>query len=242
MTFGKISKQITNKLKMRNEIIKKSLVAVFIIGLMAVLKFLFDLPYLAIIILLILILLGGLMRVMIFGFFNPPSWLYRKRFILSGICNGIFIGIMLFGMEAIENNTFIGGDLLKFALIGSIVGAISNSSMYFSKPQKLKRSKGEFLHEMQQIKELAQLKKRDGKRINGQLVLTNENLIFLENKNQEKILEQDIREIKPNINTLKFLGIPNGFKIANGEILLKVPFPYYWQKIIEKRKRLQTAT
>jgi hypothetical protein len=73
-------------------------------------------------------------------------------------------------------------------------------------------------------------------------VLTNDNLVFLENGTNEKVLEKSIRELNPVINTMKFPGIPNGFRIENDEIVLKVPFPWYWLKRIEKRKQIKMAT
>lgn len=167
---------------------------------------------------------------------------HRIRFTILGIGYGIFIGILLFGMEAIEDNTFIVNDLLKFILIGSVIGGIFNSSMIFGKSQKLKRRDGLFLSERQLIKDFAQLINRDGESINGKLVLTNENLVFLENGTNEKVLEKSIRELNPVINTMKFPGIPNGFKINNDEIIFKVPFPGYWIKRIEKRKQIKMAT
>jgi hypothetical protein len=145
-------------------------------------------------------------------------------------------------MEAIENNTFIVQDLLKFILIGSVIGGIFNNTLSFSKSQKLERKKGLFLLERQLVKDFAQLIKPDGESINGKLVLTNDNLIFLENGTNEKVLEKSIRELNPVINTMKFPGIPNGFKINNDEIVLKVPFPRYWLKRIEKRKQIKMAT
>ena len=227
---------------MKNKILKNSFAVVFIIGLLVVLKYYFKTPDLGLIFIIVLGLIGGLIRVLAFGFINPPSWLYRIRFSVLGVFFGIFIGILLFGMEAIEDNTFIVRDLLKLILIGSVLGIIFNNSMIFSKSQKLKRRKGLFLLERQLVKDFAQLIKRNGERINGKLILSNDNLIFLGNGNEEKILEKDVREINPIINTRKFLGIPNGFKIENDEILLIVPFPYYWLKRIEKRKRIKTTT
>lgn len=225
-------------LKMNN-IVKISLGTIFYIGLLAILKFYFDTPDIAIIFLLILTVSVGLIKALIFGFINPPSWLYRIRFTILGIVYGIFIGIMLFGMEAIEDTTFIVKDLLKFMLIGSVIGGIFNNTMSFSKSQKLERRKGLFLLERQLVKDFAQLIKRDGNRLHGKLVLTNENLIFLENRNNEKVLEKNICELSPIVNTIKFLGIPNGFRIENDEIILKVPFPYYWINKIEKRKKIK---
>ena len=142
---------------------------------------------------------------------------------------------MLFGMEAIEQNTVIIQNLLKFMLIGSVIGGVFNNSMMFSKSQKLKRRKGLFLLERQLVKDFALLIKQNGEKINGELVLTNNHLIFLGNGNKEKILEKEVHEINPNINKIKFLGIPDGFRIENNEILLRVPFPYYWLKRINKK-------
>jgi hypothetical protein len=227
---------------MKNKIIQKILTAIFFTGLLVVLKIYFDTPDIAIVFLLVFAILAGLIRVVVFGYVNPPDWLYQIRFTVLGIGYGIFIGVLLFGMEAIENNTFIVQDLLKFILIGSVIGGIFNNTLSFSKSQKLERKKGLFLLERQLIKDFAQLIKPDGESINGKLVLTNDNLVFLENGTNEKVLEKSIGELNPVINTMKFPGIPNGFKIENDEIVLKVPFPWYWLKRIEKRKQIKMAT
>ena len=215
---------------------------IFFTGLAVILKVYFDTPVIAIVFLLVFAILAGLIRVGVFGYVNPPDWLYRIRFTVLGIGYGIFIGILLFGMEAIEDNTFIVQDLLKFILIGSVIGGIFNSAMIFGKSQKLKRRDGLFLSERQLIKDFAQLIKPDGEQINGKLVLTNENLIFLENGTNEKVFEKNLGEISAVINTIKFPRIPNGFKIENDETVLKLPFPRYWLKRIEKRKKLITST
>jgi hypothetical protein len=226
---------------MKNKIIQKILTAIFFAGLAVILKVYFDAPVIAIVFVLVMAVLAGLIRVLVFGYINPPDWLYRIRFSVLGVGYGIFIGILLFGMEAIEDNTFIVNDLLKFILIGSVIGGIFNSSMIFGKSQKLERKNGLFLLERQLVKDFAQLINRDGDSINGKLVLTNENLIFLENGTNEKVLEKSIRELNPVIHTMKFPGIPNGFKIDNDEIIFKVPFPWYWLKRMDKRKQLKTT-
>jgi hypothetical protein len=227
---------------MKNKIIQKIITAIFFTGLLVVLKIYFDTPDIAIVFLLVLTVLAGLIRVVVFGYVIPPDWLYRMRFTVLGIGYGIFIGIMLFGMEAIENNTFIVQDFLKFILIGSVIGGIFNNTLSFSKSQKLERKKGLFLLERQLIKDFAQLIKPDGESINGKLVLTNDNLVFLDDRKNQKVLEKSIGELNPVINTMKFPGIPNGFKIENDEIIFKVPFPGYWLKRIEKRKQIKIAT
>ena len=79
--------------------------------------------------------------------------------------------------------------------------------------------------------------KRNGEKIKGKLVLTNDHLIFLGNRREEKILEREVREIHPNISKTKFLRIPDGFRIENDDTLLKVPFSYYWLKRINERKK-----
>ena len=227
---------------MKKNIIQKILTAIFFTGLLVVLKIYFNTPDIAIVFLLVLTVLAGLIRVVVFGYVNPPDWLYRMRFTVLGIGYGIFIGVMLFGMEAIEDNTFIVQDLLKFILIGSVIGGIFNNTLSFGKSQKLERKKGLFMLERQLIKDFAQLINPDGESINGKLVLTNDNLVFLDDRNNQKILEKNIGELSPGINTIKFLGIPNGFRIENDEIVLKVPFPRYWLKRIDKRKQIKMVT
>ena len=210
-----------------------------VVGLSAILKFYFDTPNIGILFLVGLSLIAGLTKILVFGFLNPPSWLYRIRLTILGIFYGIFIGIMLFGMEAIEQNTFIIQNLLKFMLIGSVIGGVFNNSMMFSKSQKLKRRKGLFLLERQLVKDFALLIKQNGEKIKGKLVLTNDHLIFLGNRNDEKVLEKEVHEIIPRISKVKFLGIPDGFILENDGTLLKVPFPYYWMKRIDKRKKFK---
>jgi hypothetical protein len=216
---------------------KNILIGLFlIIGLSAIVKFYFKTPNIGILFLVVLGSISGLTTVLVKGFINPPSWLYRIRFTVLGVFYGIFIGILLFGMEAIEKNTFIIHDLLPYILIGSVVGLVFNNSMMFSLSQKLKRRKGLFLPGRQLVKDSALLIKQNGEKIKGKLVLTNDHLIFLGNGKEEKNLEKEVREIHPNISKTKFLGIPNGFSIENDDILLKVSFPYYWLKNINKIK------
>lgn len=210
-----------------------------VVGLSAILKFYFDTPNIGILFLVGLSLIAGLTKILVFGFLNPPSWLYRIRLTILGIFYGIFIGIMLYGMEAIDKNSFIIQDLLKFILIGAVIGGVFNNSMMFSQSQKLKRRKGLFLLERQLVKDFALLIKQNGEKIKGKLVLTNDHLIFLGNRNDEKVLEKEVHEIIPRISKVKFLGIPDGFILENDGTLLKVPFPYYWMKRIDKRKKFK---
>ena len=115
--------------------------------------------------------------------------------------------------------------------------------MIFSNSQRLKKRKGVFLLERQLIKDFAKIIVPNGERFSGRLILTNNKLIFLSHKNEEKLFEKDLGEINPVINTSSFFGIPNGFKIENEpDLIFKIAFPYYWLKRIEKRKNIKTTT
>lgn len=208
-----------------------------IVGLSAILKFYFQTPNMGILFLVVFGAISGLTTVLVRGFINPPSWLYRIRFTVLGVFYGIFIGILLFGKEAIGENTFIIHDLIEYIVIGSVIGVVFNNSVMFSQSQKLKRRKGLFLPERQLAKDFALLINQNGEKIKGKLVLTNDHLIFLGNGKEEKILEREVSEIHPNISKTKLLGVPDGFGIENDDILLKVPFPYYWLKSINKRRK-----
>lgn len=160
-----------------NIIIKRILASVFITGLIILLKLKFNTPNLAIVFIIMIGFMAGLIRTVVFGFFNPPDWLYRIRFSIFGIFYGIFIGIMFFGKESIEENTFVFHELLKSIILGSVIGVIIN--LFYNESRKLNSRKGFFLSERQLVKDFAQLIKQDGKSISGKLVLTNDNLIFL---------------------------------------------------------------
>jgi len=204
---------------------KNILIGLFlIVGLSAILKFYFQTPNMGILFLVVFGAISGLTTVLVRGFINPPSWLYRIRFTVLGVFYGIFIGILLFGKEAIGENTFIIHDLIEYIVIGSVIGVVFNNSVMFSQSQKLKRRKGLFLPERQLAKDFALLINQNGEKIKGKLVLTNDHLIFLGNGKEEKILEREVSEIHPNISKTKLLGVPDGFRIENDDILLKVPF------------------
>ena len=221
---------------------KNILIGLFlIVGLSAILKFYFQTPNMGILFLVVFGAISGLTTVLVRGFINPPSWLYRIRFTVLGVFYGIFIGILLFGKEAIGENTFIIHDLIEYIVIGSVIGVVFNNSVMFSQSQKLKRRKGLFLPERQLAKDFALLINQNGEKIKGKLVLTNDHLIFLGNRREEKILEREVREIHPNISKTKLLGVPDGFGIENDDILLKVPFPYYWLKSINKEENKATG-
>jgi len=221
---------------------KNILIGLFlIVGLSAILKFYFQTPNMGILFLVVFGAISGLTTVLVRGFINPPSWLYRIRFTVLGVFYGIFIGILLFGKEAIGENTFIIHDLIEYIVIGSVIGVVFNNSVMFSQSQKLKRRKGLFLPERQLAKDFALLINQNGEKIKGKLVLTNDHLIFLGNGKEEKILEREVSEIHPNISKTKLLGVPDGFRIENDDILLKVPFPYYWLKSINKEENKATG-
>jgi hypothetical protein len=216
---------------------KNILIGLFlIIGLSAILKFYFKTPNIGILFLVVLGAISGLTTLLVRGFINPPSWLYQIRFSILGAFYGIFTGILLFGKEAIEENRFSIHDLLVCLVIGSVVGVVLNNCMMFAQFQKLKRRKGLFLPERQLVKDSALLIKKNGEKIKGKLVLTNDHLIFLGNGKEEKNLEKEVYEIYPKVSKTKFLGIPDGFRIENDDILLKVSFPYYWLKSINNIK------
>lgn len=227
---------------MKNRIIQISITAIFFFGLLAILKFNFKTSDLALIVLIVSVLIAILIKVLFVGLVNPPDWLFRMRFLIMGIGSGIFIGILLFTMEAIKD-ALISHDLLKYILMGAIFGGLFNNSIIFSKSQRLKKRKGVFLLERQLIKDFAKIIVPNGERFSGRLILTNNKLIFLSHKNEDKLFEKDLGEINPVINTYSFLGIPNGFRIENEQdLIIKIAFPYYWLKRIEKRKRIKTTT
>ncbi|WP_430815329.1 hypothetical protein [Carboxylicivirga sp. RSCT41] len=215
-----------------NHRLRNTIIGFFLfIALSAILKFYFKTPNAYILFLAAMSATGGFAKILAFGLINPPSWLYQIRFSVIGIFYGAFIGILLFGMDTIGENTLIIPNLLKYLLIGALVGGVFNRS------PRLKRRKGLFTLERLLVKDFAQLSKLNGESIKGTLVLTNEQLIFIGNKDEEKLFEKDIREINPSINKIKWLRIPDGFRIGNDEILLRVPFPHYWLKRIDKRQR-----
>lgn len=216
---------------------KNTLIGLFlIIGLSAILKFYFKTPNIAILFLVVFGAISGLTTVLVRGFINPPSWLYRIRFTVLGVFYGIFIGILLFGKEAIEENRFNINDLLVSIIIGSVVGVVLNSLLMFVESKKLKRRKVSFPAERELVKDAALMVRQNGEKIKGKLVLTNDHLIFLENGKEEKNLEKELCQIYSNISKTKFFGIPDGFRLENDDILLKVSFPYYWLKSINKIK------
>lgn len=206
----------------------------FIFGLLALLEFYVKISVIGILFCVILGLLSGLTTVLISGFVTPPSWFYRVRFTVLGISWGIFVGILNFGMESIQKKTFVMRDLSVALISGLLVGLVF--SAIFRLLQKLERRKGLLLPERQLVKDSALLIKQNGEKIKGELVLTNDELIFLGNRKKEKIWEKEVRETHPNIIRTKLFGIPNGFKLENDGISLKVSFPYYWLKSINKIK------
>jgi len=224
---------------MSNKLKNLIIAAFLIIGLSAILKFYFKTPDIGILFLVVLGAISGVTTVLVKGFINPPTWLYRIRFSILGVLYGVFIGILLFGKEAIEENKFSFHDLLVCLVIGAILGVVLHASMMFAQTGKVKRRKG--LSGRQLVKDSALLINQNGEKIKGKLVLTNEQLIFLKNGTEEKILEREVREIHPNITKTKSLGIPDGFSIENDQILLKVSFPYYWLKSINKEENNMIA-
>ena len=220
--------------------LKNIIIAAFlIIGLFAILKFYFQTPNIGLLFLVVLGAISAVTTDLVKGFINPPRWLYQIRFSILGVLYGVFIGILLFGKEAIEENRFSFHDLLVCLVIGAILGVVLHASMMFAQTGKVKRRKG--LSGRQLVKDSALLINQNGEKIKGKLVLTNEQLIFLGNETEGKILERDVHEIHPNITKTKFLGIPDGFSIENDEILLKVSFPYYWLKSINKKENKMIA-
>jgi hypothetical protein len=218
--------------------LKNTLIGAFlIIGLSAILKFYFQTPNIGLLFLVVLGAISAVTTDLVKGFINPPRWLYQIRFSILGVLYGVFIGILLFGKEAIEENRFSIHDLLVCLVIGAVLGVVLHASMMFAQIGKLKRRKELFLPERQLVKDFALLINQNGEKIKGELVLTNEHLIFLTNRKEEKILEKEVREIHTNISKTKYLGIPDGFKIENDDILLKVSFPYYWLERINKRRK-----
>lgn len=218
---------------------KNALIALLlIVGLSAILKIYFKTPNIGILFLVVFGAISGLTTLLLKGFINPPSWLYQIRFTVQGVFFGIFIGILLFGKEAIEENRFNTDDLLIFIVIGSVVGVVLNSFLMLVESKKLKRRKASFPAERELVKDFALLVKQSGEKIKGKLVLTDDHLIFLANGKEEKILEREVAEIHPNISRTKYLGIPDGLSIENDDILLKVSFPYYWLKSINKQNKM----
>lgn len=122
-----------------------------------------------------------------------------------------------------------------------MIGIVFNNSILFSRSPKLKRQKALFLPERQLVKDSAVLIKQNGEKIKGTLVLTYEHLIFLGNGKKEIKMEKEVREIHSNSSKTKFLGMPEGFQIENGDILLKVSFPQYWFNRINEQK-IETAS
>lgn len=222
---------------MNSAILKNLIIAIFIVGIMLILKFYLKTSDPVILFLVIWIVAALLIRTLIVGYLNPPYWLYRTKYSFIGLIFGILTAIMLFGTEAIENEIFIANELLRYILFGAVLGAVLNGPV-FNHSTRLNRRKGTFLLEKQLVKDYAQIITEEGQRINGKLFLTDKSLLFLDGRNEEKIVVQDIAEVETQISKMKYCQIPNGFKIENGKFRFKVQFPNYWIKRIRKRQEL----
>lgn len=218
---------------MKNRIIQIALKVILPLAMLALLKFEFESSNLEIIGLIVFVLIFRVIT-LLFGFINPPNWLYKIRQSLSGIFFGIFMGIF-FSLETTENGTLEVNDLMLHVIIFAVAGGIFLHPILFTNSKK--RRKRGFLSGRHLLNDISTIIVANGERFEGELILTKSKLLFLSQKNDEKLIEKELEEINPVINTYSFLGIPNGIRLEDKEkMVFRTQFPYYWLKKIEKRK------
>lgn len=210
----------------------KILTAAFIfVAMCSLLKFGFKTPNLALVFLLVFSGVMLLIKTVIFSYLNPYDLIYQNRKTILGVMSGAAIGVLLFGMEAIESNDFVLGELGKFMLIGVIIGFVFNE-----KPFWVKKRRRKFLAERDILNEKAYFSSNKGG--NGLLSLTASNVKFGYINQDENLFSIPLKELEVEIDHSKFLHIPKGIvlKTDNQLYTVNVSFPFYWQKKINAQK------
>lgn len=221
----------TTGIVLSSPITKYIATGIFVIGMIGVLKIYFNTPYISIIYLIATGLAAGMLGSAFVGFVNPRDWFYRNRTGFLSVGAGVVLGIIMYGKDAIEEGMFETDRFLILLVIMAILGRIIFHPLFKDRNQK------EIITSFKQrLMDTARVSFNTS-RSNGTLLLTENKLIFIERKAKEVLFEKNIREIHPVINKVPFIGIPNGFKLENEDVVFRVRFPYYWLEKIELLKQ-----
>ncbi len=215
-------------------------VTVFILGMCLLLSLYFDASNLSIIVMIGLGLLGGILSRFFIGYVIPSQLIFRFRFIIYGIGSGLMIGLLLYLINSIKDQSFTYQDLLKWLLISIPLGIIVNGTLSYLRFRKLKKRTSNSTENRDSISDFAIYTDSEYNTVRGRLVLCNNKLSFYSATNQESLFELEITDVTPVIKKSKFMSIPNGFNLSSEAKALNVAFPYYWIKLI--KKEIKTTT
>ncbi|MFV0564962.1 MAG: hypothetical protein ACK5NB_03915 [Flavobacteriaceae bacterium] len=159
------------------------------------------------------------------NFISPSDWFFKNRFKFFSLARGAMYGIVYFSINTIlENSTFSFKKALVTTLVCALLGLILDG-FFFSKSKKPKTKNRTFSLQKQLATDFAALTDQNGKNHEGKLILTDKALIFVDNKTQQKLIDQSISNITPTISN-SIIKSPNGFKIGTTEIK-NLMFPFY---------------
>lgn len=215
-------------------------VVILFIGFNLLLKIYFKEPDSVIVMIILSGLFFGLLGSIFIGYFNPPTWLFRFRFLINEIGFGIMIGFVLFFSRSIKDQTFVISDLIKFTILASIIAIILGGSRSYIKFKKLVKKTFDPREKDLLLTDSAIYKSSNGEISVGRLLLTNEQLIFYSSKDNECLYDPKLTEIIPTIERSKFLKFPRGLNLLPDETKLYLKFPYHWLKAIEDQKNNAT--
>lgn len=221
---------------MKNKRIKDLMAVVFIIAGLAVLKFVFDTPDLAIVYVLVIGIIGGLLYATFAWVLNLPDWLFRIRYPVMRVTFLIGIGSLVIGMEAIEGNIKSMQDIGQFFLILLVLGVVISIPTLWRESKWSKKRKSSIHPEGRLLEVDAQMLVSDREPVKGKLVLTNNRLVFYEKNSKAEMWGEDLIDINAVVNTVTFCKIPNGIKLENNEMVFRTIFPKHWIKRINQTK------
>ena len=217
-----------------NKYIQLLLFTVFVLCMCLLLSFCFDISNLSIALILGIGLLAGMISRFFIGYVIPNRILFRSRFIIYGIGFGIMIGLVIFIISSDKEQSFESQHLLICLLITIPLGLIVNGTIYYSRFRKLKKRTNINIENQDLISDFAIYSNSEYKSVIGLLLLSNNKLSFYSATNGNCIFEMALKDVNPIIINSKFMSIPNGFSLNNKINSVKVAFPHYWTKLIEK--------
>jgi hypothetical protein len=183
--------------------------------------------------------LAGFITQLFSGYVIPSKLLFRLRFILYGIGFGIMIGLLLFLMKSIKDQSFNGMHFIKWMLISIPIGVIVQGSLYYQRFKKLKKRTNGDTDNQDAVCDSALCTDSEDNRIRGRLILSEGKLSFCSAGNGECLFEMDSSDVNPVIKKSKYRHIPNGISLQNNRYNVNVAFPLYWMKIIAiERKKM----
>lgn len=194
-------------------------VAAFVSLMCVLLIYVFEVPPIYTVYVIIGALVGGLIYGFYRSYFNPPLWLFKNRYWIDGLGYGVFLGGILGFTQGVD---------FDFALVLSaiVIGILMKGAYKYWKFNRLKKkfSEGGTIT----VYDRGLCYDAENNKFNGWFFMENNQFCFYDTKNKTVLFRKDSTHLSPEIDHKNYLNMPSGFRIQEGQLKIVVRFPQFW--------------